>query len=77
MRVCSLSLSFSLSLFLSLSLSRRVKRAVRRKKFRNSDAFFFQETYLGFCIQLRVEVKKEKALNDKVTLLLRVVGTTL
>ena len=44
---------------------------MRRKKFRNSDAFFFlQAIYLGFRVQL--------GLNDKShTSLLRVVGTTL
>ena len=77
MRVCSLSLSFSLSLFLSLSLSSCKVCGAQKEVSKFRDAFFFQETYLGFRIQLRVEVKKEKALNDKVTLLLRVVGTTL
>ena len=60
MRVCS----FSLSLVLSLSLSRRVKCAVRRKKFRNSEMRFFSRDIFRVSYTVRVEVKKEKAPND-------------
>ena len=64
MRVCSLSLSFSFSLSFSLSLSRRVKCAVRRKKFRNSEMRFFSRDMFRVSYTVRVEVKKEKAPND-------------
>ena len=48
LRVCSLSLFLSLSLVRSLSLSLVVRKAckVRRKKFRNSDAFFFAKRHI-------------------------------
>ena len=38
---------------------------------------FFSRDIYRVLYTVRVEVKKEKPLNDKVTLLLRVVGTTL
>ena len=72
LRVCSLSLFLSLSLVRSLSLSSSVKCVVRRKKFRNSDMrFFLQSDIFRVSCTVRVEVQQS------LTSLLRVVGTTL
>ena len=60
LRVCSLSLFLSLSLVRSLSLSLVVRKAckVRRKKFRNSDAFFFASDIFRVSYTVRVERQK-------------------
>ena len=59
LRVCSLSLFLSLSLVrLSLSLVVRKACKVRRKKFRNSDAFFFASDIFRVSYTVRVERQK-------------------